>query len=114
MDRIAGTIILSGGWRRRLIAFLAGAIGALALAPINFFPAMIVPMTVAVWLIDGAAEANGDKRLKSASVKNAFGAGWWWGFGYFVAGFWWLGAAFLVEPEDFVWAMPLGVLGVPA
>jgi apolipoprotein N-acyltransferase len=52
--------------------------------------------------------------LRSAAVRNAFSAGWWWGFGYFVAGFWWLGAAFLVEPQDFVWAMPLGVLGLPA
>ncbi len=52
--------------------------------------------------------------LRSAALRNAFGAGWWWGFGYFVAGFWWLGAAFLVEPQDFVWAMPLGVFGLPA
>jgi apolipoprotein N-acyltransferase len=112
MYRIAEFIILSGGWRRRAIAFLAGAIGALALAPVDVLPAMLVTMTVAVWLIDGAAEAKSG-RLPLASLKNAFGTGWWWGFGYFVAGFWWLGAAFLVEPE-FAWAMPLGVIGLPA
>ncbi|MDR3407519.1 MAG: apolipoprotein N-acyltransferase, partial [Methylovirgula sp.] len=115
MYPIAEYVILADGWRRRLIGFLAGACGALALAPVNFLPAMIVPMTIAIWLIDGAAEAKQTPtRLRSAAVRNAFGAGWWWGFGYFVAGFWWLGAAFLVEPQDFVWAMPLGIFGLPA
>jgi apolipoprotein N-acyltransferase len=40
--------------------------------------------------------------------------GWWLGFGFFVAGLWWLGDAFLVEADRFAWAMPLGVLGLPA
>ena len=35
------------------------------------------------------------------------------GFGYFVAGFWWLSGAFLIDP-DFTWALPFGVLGLPA
>ncbi len=88
----------------------------MALAPADFLVAMIVPMMIAVWLIDGAAEAKQapGAKLRSAAVRNAFTAGWWWGFGYFVAGFWWLGAAFLVEPQDFVWAMPLGIFGLPA
>ena len=41
-------------------------------------------------------------------------AGWWWGFGYFVAGLWWLGSAFLAEPDKFAWLLPFGVLGLPA
>ncbi len=120
MSSIADLVILSGGWRRRLIAFLGGASGALALAPFDFLPAMFIPMTVAVWLIDGAAEskldgaASGRRGFRSTSLKNAFGAGWWWGFGYFVAGLWWLGAAFLVDPDDFAWALPLGVIALPA
>lgn len=120
MSSIADLVILSGGWRRRLIAFCAGASGALALAPFNILPAMIIPMTVAVWLIDGAASAkpyacqDRSRGFRSSSLKSAFGAGWWWGFGYFVAGLWWLGAAFLVQPDDFAWALPLGVIGLPA
>jgi apolipoprotein N-acyltransferase len=118
MSTIADFVILSGGWRRRLIAFVAGACGALALAPFNLMPAMIVPMTVAVWLIDGTAESKSDAAVRPAfrwtSLRNAFGIGWWWGFGYFVAGLWWLGAAFLVEPDEFAWALPLGVVALPA
>ncbi len=37
-----------------------------------------------------------------------------WGFGYFVAGLWWLGSAFLVDADQFAWALPFGVLGLPA
>jgi apolipoprotein N-acyltransferase len=102
-------VILADGWTRRLIAFCAGAIGVLALAPFSFLPAFFVPMTVAVWLIDGSAAEN-----RRASLRRAAAAGWWLGFGYFVAGLWWLGVAFLQEAERFAWALPLGVLGVPA
>jgi apolipoprotein N-acyltransferase len=109
--RIAEAIMLTDGWRRRFIACGAGAAGALAIAPLDFFPAMIIPMTIAVWLLDGSAEA-GLRRAKS--LFSAFGIGWWWGFGYFLAGLWWLGAAFLVEADKFAWALPLGVIGLPA
>jgi apolipoprotein N-acyltransferase len=120
MLAIAASIILASGWRRRLIALAAGATGALAMAPFNFFPALAIPMTVAVWLIDGCTETR--KMLPGRRFRlglpvaawRAFGAGWWWGFGYFLAGLWWLGAAFLVEADEFAWALPLGVVGLPA
>ena len=118
MIGLAHRIALSSGWQRRIIAALAGAVGAFALAPIDFFPAMLVPMTVAVWLIDGSDQASlgrgGAKRHFWPSLRSAASSGWWWGFGYFVAGLWWLGAATLVEPDKFAWALPISVLGVPA
>jgi apolipoprotein N-acyltransferase len=110
----ARNVILAWGWPRRAIAFLAGAAGALALPPLGFVPALIAPMTVAAWLIDGSVDRGARETTRWASLSAAFGAGWWWGFGYFVAGLWWLGAAFLVEPDKFAWALPLGVLGLPA
>ena len=82
--------------------------------PVNFPLAMIVPMTLAVWLIDGAVDRAEGGGPMWASLRAAFGAGWWWGFGYFIAGLWWLGAAFLVDADKFAWALPLGVLGLPA
>ena len=117
MHALIGWIVLADGWSRRLLAVCAGAIGALALAPVDFAPAMIIPMCAAVWLIDGSSRGEASGRiaslLKPRSCFTAAGAGWWWGFGYFLAGFWWLGAAFLVEPSKDAWAMPFGVLGVP-
>jgi apolipoprotein N-acyltransferase len=109
MPSIAQRVILADFWPRRLIAFAGGAFGALALAPFGFVPAFFVPMVLAVWLIDGSAADS-----TWASLRRAAGAGWWMGFGYFIAGLWWLGAAFLVEADRFAWALPLGVVGLPA
>ncbi|HXY57241.1 MAG TPA: apolipoprotein N-acyltransferase [Methylocystis sp.] len=106
-------IILAEGWTRRALAAGAGAGGALALEPIGFTPAMAITLTAAVWLIDGSSDARG-ARLRLAALGSAFADGWWLGFGYFVAGLWWLGAALLVEADQFAWALPLAVLGLPA
>jgi apolipoprotein N-acyltransferase len=121
MHAIAVAVILAEGWRRHLIALVAGAVGALALAPTDILPAMLVPMTIAVWLIDGCDTKDAKRglgwlprRLVPVALRQAFVAGWWWGFGYFLGGFWWLGAAFLMEAEEFAWALPFGVIGVPA
>jgi apolipoprotein N-acyltransferase len=113
LEALASAVILSWGWPRRLIAFAAGAVGALALAPFGYAVAMVAPMTVAVWLIDGAAETSASGATRWATLKSAFAVGWWWGFGYFVASFWWLGAAFLVGGDQYLWALPLGVVGLP-
>ena len=106
-------VILSWGWRRRAIAFVSGAVGALALPPFSLFALIALPLTIAVWLIDGAQD-RGSGRPLIASMRAAFGAGWWMGFGYFLAGLWWVGAAFLVEADKFAWALPLGVVALPA
>ncbi len=106
-------VILSWGWRRRAIAFVSGAVGALALPPLSLFPLIAVPLTIAVWLIDGAQE-RGSGRPLSGSLGAAFGAGWWMGFGYFLAGLWWVGSALLVEADKFAWALPLAVVALPA
>ena len=106
-------IILSWGWRRRAIAFVSGAVGALALPPLSLFPLIAVPLTIAVWLIDGAQD-RGSGRPLVASLRAAFGAGWWMGFGYFLARLWWVGSALLVEADKFAWALPLVVVALPA
>jgi apolipoprotein N-acyltransferase len=106
-------IVLSWGWRRRAIAFASGAIGALALPPFSLFALIALPLTVAVWLIDGSYDSQGGRPL-IASLRAAFGAGWWMGFGYFLAGLWWVGSAFLVEADKFAWALPMGVVALPA
>jgi apolipoprotein N-acyltransferase len=106
---LADHVILSWGWRRRLIALGAGAAGALAMPPFGLWPLLAVPLTLAIWLLDGVTAQS-----RTGLFWRAFGAGWWWGLGYHVAGLWWLGAAFLVEADQFAWAMPLGVLGLPS
>jgi len=115
----AAPVLMGGRWRRRMTALIAGATGALSLAPVDFLPAMFVALTMAVWLIDAvvrdsATSEDSPVRCIGLRARAAAALGWWFGFGYFVAGLWWLGAAFLVEAEEFAWALPLGVLGLPA
>lgn len=112
LPSLANRVILSWGWSRRLIAFFAGAIGALAMPPFSIWPVLIISFGLAVWLIDGARASAG--RLQLGTWWAAAVTGWWFGFGYFLAGLWWLGAAFLVEADKFAILMPLGVLGLPA
>ena len=107
----AHRIVLLWGWRRALAAFLAGAFGALAMPPFGVFPALAVSFVVAVWLIDGCTGARG--RLWPA-LRSAFATGCAFGFGYFLAGLWWVGEAFLVDAGEFGWLMPVAVLGLPA
>lgn len=112
MERLAGKIMLLWGPRRWIVSFCAGALGVLSLPPFDFFAVLFISFPVLVWLLDGAsgdAEAGALGRLMPA-----FWTGWWFGFGYFVAGLWWLGNAVLVEAEQFAWALPLAVLGLPA
>src|ERR1700729_610463 len=54
-------IILSWGWRRRAIAFVSGAAGALALPPLSLFALIAVPLTIAVWLVGSALLVEADK-----------------------------------------------------
>jgi apolipoprotein N-acyltransferase len=112
MQRLAEQVMLAWGWPRRVIALAAGAVCALAMPPLNLFPALFVGLPVAVWLIDGAEP--GGSRLSLRALLAAAAAGRWFGFGYFLAGLWWLGAAFIVDSDEFLWALPLGVLGLPA
>ena len=113
MDRLAHAVILSWGWRRRGIAFGAGALSALAMPPVLRL-SHPVDHAAGPGLADrrrgGARRASG--RLRR--LVPAFAAGWWFGFGYFLAGLWWVGSAFLVEADDFGWLMPFVVLGLPA
>ncbi|MEQ1937621.1 apolipoprotein N-acyltransferase [Mesorhizobium sp. CN5-321] len=111
MQRLAGRIILLWGWRRSLAAFLAGALLVLAQAPYDFPAVGFVSFPVLVWLLDGATGDASAGRLRR--LRPAFAVGWWFGFGYFLAGLWWIGSALLVEADEFAWALPLAVVGIP-
>jgi apolipoprotein N-acyltransferase len=108
LARASHAVMLSWGWRRAAIAWLAGALSVLALAPINAWPILFFTFPVAVWLIDGASAG------RLGGVMSAAVAGWWFGFGYFVAGLYWTGFAMLVDAKTFAWLLPFAVLGLPA
>jgi apolipoprotein N-acyltransferase len=100
--------MLTRGWRRIAIAFAAGALSTLALPPLNLWPIPFITFPVLVWFVDGAAVGRG------GAVISSFVVGWWFGFGYFLAGLYWIGHAFLVDAKTFGWLLPFAVTALPA
>jgi apolipoprotein N-acyltransferase len=107
LAKLANRVVLSWGWKRRGIALGAGALSALAMAPFGLWPVLAITFPVFVWLLDGAGAGR-------RGLITAFGTGWWFGFGYFVAGLYWIGMALFVEADKFAWLLPFAVLGIPA
>lgn len=95
------------GWRRWLAAFLAGLAGALAMAPVYALPFLAVSFSVFVILVDGA-------KTHARPRASAFAAGWFWGFGYFLAGVYWMAFSFFVQADQFAWMAPFAMTGMPA
>jgi apolipoprotein N-acyltransferase len=112
LQKIASDIILAWGWKRNGIAFLAGLCLNFALPPFDFFGVGFVAFPVLLWLLEGAdpsPSARGVLRTYPAAV-----VGWFFGFGYFLGGLWWLGNALINAGPEFIWALPLAVVGLPA
>jgi apolipoprotein N-acyltransferase len=108
LKRLAHAIVLAEGWWRILIAFLAGASSTLALPPTDVWPLPFITFPILVWLVDGSS----GRRLGGALAAAA--AGWSFGFGYFLAGLYWIGHAFLVDAKTFGWLLPFAVVALPA
>ncbi|HET9414905.1 MAG TPA: apolipoprotein N-acyltransferase, partial [Pseudolabrys sp.] len=108
ITRLAHAVVLAIGWRRANIAFVAGAASALAMPPINAWPVLFVTFPILVWLADGSTTGRWSGAVTAAV------AGWCFGFGYFLAGLYWVGYAFLVDAKTFGWLLPVAVAGLPA
>jgi apolipoprotein N-acyltransferase len=101
----------ASGWRRAAVLLLAGMVSVLAFAPFFAWPVLFLTFPVFFWCISpapGVHEAGG------TDVVRAFKDGWWFGFGFFFAGLFWVGEAFLVEAEVFGWLLPFAVTLLPA
>ena len=49
-----------------------------------------------------------------ATRRSAFFTGWWFGFGHFVLGLYWISFALLTDIAKFWWMMPFAIAGLPA
>src|SRR5262245_1871779 len=144
MKRLAERVRTLRGWRKRGAAFAAGAASVFAMPPCFAWPVLWVTLPVLVWLIDGASlngeasappslipspgvrsdpEPRAEARRRALEPQRwyehppsiaAAEIGWWFGFGYFVPGLFWVGEAFLVEAETFALLLPFAVTLLPA
>src|SRR5262249_37962158 len=106
--RLAPSVMLAWGGRRILMAFAAGAFARRALPRLSVWPAPFLTFPILVWLVDGAAGGRWGGLVSAAAT------GWWFGFGYFLVGLYWIGNAFLVDAKTFGWLLPFAVTLMPA
>ncbi len=101
LEGAAAAVATLTGWRRRGLAVLFGVLAALALPPLHVLPLLWIAFPGLLWLIDGAPRG-----------KQAFADGWWFGFGDFSLGLYWIAYALLVDPLRFGWLVPIAVFGL--
>lgn len=113
--RVAEAIAALSGWRRDMVAMAAGAISVLSLAPFFLAWVLFATLPVLIWLVDAAVwQAPRGAGWRQRGWLRAARVGWMFGFGYHLAGLYWIGAAFLVEADVFGWLLPLAVTALPA
>lgn len=111
IEDLAGWFILLSGWHRYSVALLAGIVSALAMPPFDLVFVLFATFPILVWLMDGAASEPSSGLF--SKLWDGFKPGFFFGFGYFFAGLWWIGNAFIVEAKDFLWALPIAITAVP-
>jgi len=109
-ERAATWVAGLAGARRALFAVLVGALSVLAFAPVHAWPVLFLTFGALTWLLDGC-HARHDRlrqRLECAGI-----VGFCFGFGYFLAGLYWIAEAFLVEPWRHGWLIPFVLAAMP-
>lgn len=91
------------GWRRSAASCAFGVLAVLSLPPFFWLPVVIIAYGGLFWLLSHAP-----------SLRRAFWDGFFWGWGYFIAGLYWFTIALLTEPEKFAWLIPFALFGLTA
>jgi apolipoprotein N-acyltransferase len=103
LTRAHGWLTEVRGLRRCAVATAFGALAALAMPPWHAVVLLLPAFTVLIWQVEAAARG-----------RVALLVGWCFGFGYFLAGTYWVGIAMLVDAERHAWLLPFAVGGLAA
>jgi len=93
------------GWRRALLAAVLGLCATLALPPVYLVPLIVPAFTGLIWLLETLPPS-------ARPWRAAFMTGWWFGFGHFFFGFYWLANALLIDAAQFGWLVPFALFGL--
>ena len=85
------------------ISTLAGALCALAFAPFYFIIFASISLSVFYFLLE-----------KEKNKKEIFFLGFTYGFGYFLAGNYWIAISLLVDAKSFAWLIPFALSLIPS
>lgn len=99
-----------GAWLLRyLLIGLCGAVTSLAHPPSFLTAVIFITLPLVIRALDKGYDKLAKRRILRAGL-----IGWWFGFGYFVSGLYWIGFALLVEADKFAHFIPLAVIALPA
>ncbi|MEX1036772.1 MAG: apolipoprotein N-acyltransferase [Sneathiella sp.] len=90
-------------FKKSFLAFVLGLAVAAALPPLHLIFLLPVSFTGLLWILSSVT-----------TRKQAFLAGWWFAWGQFIAGLYWIGVAFTIDAETHALLLPLPVLVLPA
>jgi apolipoprotein N-acyltransferase len=85
------------------LSLLAGGLSSLALPPLHGVPILFLTLPLLLRSLQQAK--NG---------KDAFWHGWMFGFGFFLAGLYWISFALLTAGDQYLWLLPFAAAGLPA
>ena len=91
------------GWRRMAVLGALGVMAALALPPLYLLPLLIPAFSGLLWVLEDDPASG-----------RAFADGWWFGFGFSVAGLYWIGFSFFVDAAQYGWMAPFAITGMAA
>lgn len=107
-------------WRAAALAFIAGIASILALAPFFAAPVLFITLPLLIWLIEARTRhpvtpaAPGSPRCRRQMIWRSAAIAWWFGFGFHLAGLYWIGHAFMVQADQFAWLLPFAITLLPA
>ena len=82
--------------KKSLLAFVLGLAIAAALPPLHLIFLLPVSFTGLLWILSSVS-----------TRKQAFFVGWWFAWGQFIAGLYWIGVAFTIDAETHALLLPL-------
>ena len=103
MDRVLEFLRDVQGWQRTGLALIAGIAAALSMPPLDFWPLLFVAFPSVLFMLEGIE--------RKFPLQSLF-LGWCFGFGYFIVTLHWIGFAFFVDAEAYLWMMPFAVGGL--
>lgn len=103
IDNQSARLALLSPLRGGVFDFFLGALVPLAMPPIGAWPLLFFVFPALLIRL---------QRIRR--WQNIASTAWLFGFGQFLIGLYWIGFAFLVEPDLFLWALPFAVTLLPA
>ncbi|MEC7184663.1 MAG: hypothetical protein VXW07_02470, partial [Pseudomonadota bacterium] len=103
IDNQSARLALLSPVRGGVFDFFLGALVPLAMPPIGAWPVLFFIFPALLLRL---------QRIRR--WQNVALTAWLFGFGQFFIGLYWIGFAFLVEPDLFLWALPFAVTLLPA